>query len=418
MMSYAALTQTPSVALGLQRLRREFPTLAQRVHGQPLVYLDNAATTQKPLVVIEAMERHLRYDVSNVHRGVHELSQRATDAYEGARESVRAFLNAASVKEVIFTRGATEAINLVAQSWGRAKLQAGDVVLVTAMEHHANIVPWQLLRQEKGIQLRVLPMDERGVLRLDLLDELLTPEVKLFSFPHVSNALGTINPAAMLVRRAHEVGALALVDGAQAVAHAVVDVQALGADFYALSSHKMYGPSGVGVLWGRYDLLADMPPWQGGGDMILSVSFEKTIFQKPPARFEAGTPNIEGAIGLGTAARFLMGLDRQALADHEDELLAYATERVERIQGLRVIGTAPKKGPVLSFVVDDVHPHDLGTLLDRAGVAVRSGHHCAQPAVRHFGVPATTRASFGLYNTREDVDRLIEALHHAIRVFR
>ena len=417
-MAYAALNSSPAVALGLRGLRRQFPTLAQKVNGQPLVYLDNAATTQKPLVVIEAMERHLRYDVSNVHRGVHELSVRATEAYEGARESVRQFLNAQSAKEIIFTRGATEAINLVAYSWGRANLRAGDAVLITHMEHHANIVPWQLLRQDIGIELRVLPMDDRGVLRMDLLDAMLTPEVKLVSVAHVSNALGTVNPVHEIVAKAHANGSRVLIDGAQAVAHEQVDVQELGADFYVLSSHKMYGPSGVGVLWGRAEVLVDMPPWQGGGDMILSVTFERTIFQKPPARFEAGTPNIEGAIGLGTAARFLMGLDRVAMVAHEQDLLDYATGGVERIPGLRVIGTAPVKGPVLSFVVEDVHPHDLGTLLDRAGVAVRSGHHCAQPAVQHFGLPATTRASFGLYNTREDADRLVEALHHAIRVFR
>ena len=417
-MAYAALNSSPAVALGLRGLRREFPTLAQKINGQPLVYLDNAATTQKPLVVIEAMERHLRYDVSNVHRGVHELSVRATEAYEGARESVRQFLNAQSAKEIIFTRGATEAINLVAYSWGRANLRAGDAVLITHMEHHANIVPWQLLRQDIGIELRVLPMDDRGVLRMDLLDAMLTPEVKLVSVAHVSNALGTVNPVHEIVAKAHANGSRVLIDGAQAVAHEQVDVQELGADFYVLSSHKMYGPSGVGVLWGRAEVLVDMPPWQGGGDMILSVTFERTIFQKPPARFEAGTPNIEGAIGMGTAARFLMGLDRVALAAHEQGLLDYATERLGHIRGLSVVGTAPRKGPVLSFVVDDVHPHDLGTLLDRAGVAVRSGHHCAQPAVRHFGLPATTRASFGLYNTREEVDRLAEALHHAIRVFR
>lgn len=417
-MAWSSSSAAPAVSLGLAGLRRRFPALKQEIHGQPLVYLDNAATTQKPLEVIEAMDWHLRHDVSNVHRGVHELSVRATDAYEGARESVRTFLNAQSAQEIVFTRGATEAINLVAQSWGRANLRPGDAVLVSAMEHHANIVPWQLLRQERGIELRVIPMDQRGVLRLEALDELLTPEVKLVAVTQVSNALGTINPLAEIVPRAHANGSLVLVDGAQAVAHEVVDVQAIGADLYALSSHKMYGPSGVGVLWGRADLLAGMPPWQGGGDMILSVSFEKTVFQKPPARFEAGTPNIEGAIGLGAAARFLMGLDREALAAHERDLLTYATERLERIPGLRVIGTAPHKGPVLSFVVDDVHPHDLGTLLDRAGVAVRSGHHCAQPAVRHFGLHATTRASFGLYNTRDEVDRLAEAIHHAIRVFR
>jgi cysteine desulfurase/selenocysteine lyase len=417
-MAYAALNSSPAVALGLRGLRRQFPTLAQKINGQPLVYLDNAATTQKPLVVIEAMERHLRYDVSNVHRGVHELSVRATEAYEGARESVRAFLNAASAKEIVFTRGATEAINLVAYSWGRANLKSGDAVLITHMEHHANIVPWQLLRQERGIELRVLPMDERGELRMDLLDAMLTPEVKLVSVAQVSNALGTVNPIREIIDRAHANGSRVLIDGAQAVAHEVIDVQAMGADFYVLSSHKMYGPSGVGVLWGRAEVLSDMPPWQGGGDMILSVSFERTVFQKPPARFEAGTPNIEGAIGLGAAARFLMGLDRGALAAHEQGLLGYATESLSRIPGLRVIGTAARKGPVLSFVVDDVHPHDLGTLLDRAGVAVRSGHHCAQPAIEHFGLHATTRASFGLYNTRDEVDRLAEALHHAIRVFR
>ncbi|MFH1469798.1 MAG: cysteine desulfurase [Pseudomonadota bacterium] len=407
-----------SAVLDVEALRREFPTLGERIHGQPLVYLDNAATTQKPLAVIEALEHHLRHDVSNVHRGVHELSVRATEAYEGARATMATFLGAPNAKEIVFTRGATEAINLVAQSWGRANLGPGDAVLLTELEHHANIVPWQLLRQERGFEIRVLPLDDRGALRLDRLDDLLDAQVKLVGVSQVSNALGTVNPVTEIARRAHAVGALVLVDGAQAVAHAPVDLAALGADFYVLSSHKMYGPSGVGLLWGRTDLLSAMPPWQGGGDMILSVSFEKTTFQKPPARFEAGTPNIEGAIGMGAAARFLMSLDRAALAAHEQDLLAYATARLSEVPGLRVVGTAPQKGPVVSFVVDDVHPHDLGTLLDRAGVAVRSGHHCAQPAVAHFGVPATTRASFGLYNTRAEVDVLLAALLSAIEVFR
>ncbi len=399
-------------------IRARFPALAQHVNGYPLVYLDNAATTQKPERVIRAMDTHLRRDVANVHRGVHALSERATAAYEASREAMRDFLHARSSRELVFVRGATEAINLVAATFGRQRVGRGDEILLSAMEHHANIVPWQLLAQQSGAVIRVIPMDDRGQLRLEELDDLLNRRTRLVALAHVSNALGTVNPLETIIEAAHSRGVPVLVDGAQAVAHEVLDVQRLDCDFYVFSGHKMYGPSGVGVLYGKLELLEEMPPYQGGGDMILSVSFQRSTYQEPPYRFEAGTPNIAGVVGLGAAVDFLSGLDRAAVATHEAQLLDYATRSLESIPGLRIIGTAPRKGPVLSFVLDDVHPHDLATLLDRQGVAVRSGHHCAQPTMECFGIPATTRASFGLYNTTSDVDRLVAALGNALEVFR
>jgi cysteine desulfurase/selenocysteine lyase len=396
--------------LDVERVRADFPILAQRINGRPLVYLDSAASAQKPLPVLDAMRSLYETSYANVHRGVHTLSQRATELFEDARTKIARFLNARSVDEIVFVRGATEAINLVAASLGRSYLAAGDEVVISAMEHHSNIVPWQMLRQEKGIVLRVAPIEDDGSLNLDALRALLGPKTKLVAVTHVSNALGTVNPVAAIVREAHRVGALVLIDGCQAVPHYPVDVQQLGADFYAVSSHKLYGPTSVGVLWGRGDVLAEMPPYQGGGEMIASVTFEKTTFKKPPHRFEAGTPPIAEAVGLGAAVDYVTRLGREAVHAHEEALLAYATERLGAIDGLRIIGTAPEKAAIVSFVMDGVHAHDIGTIVDQCGVAIRAGHHCAQPVMDRFGVPATARASFGLYNTTAEVDALVDAL--------
>jgi cysteine desulfurase/selenocysteine lyase len=390
--------------------RADFPALRQRIDGRPLVYLDNAATTQKPRAVLAAMRRHDLRDNANVRRGVHTLAERATVAYEGARERVRRFLGAADPGEIVFTRGTTEAINLVAASYGRTRLGAGDEILVTEMEHHANIVPWQMLCRATGTVLRVAPVDDRGVLERDAFAALLGPRTRLVALAHVSNALGTLNPVAELVALAHAAGAVVVVDGAQAVAHVPVDVTALGCDFYAFSGHKLYGPTGIGILYGRAALLADMPPWQGGGDMVRSVAWEETRYEAPPHRFEAGTPPITAAVGLAAAIEYLVSCDRAAVAAHEADVLAYAAAELARIPGLRLIGTAPAKLAGHAFVVDGVHAHDVATVLDAAGVAVRAGHHCAQPIHRRFGVAASVRASFGVYNTRADVDRLIGGL--------
>ena len=398
-------------------IRAQFPILAQTENGQPLVYLDSAATAQKPLCVIEAVERYYREQNANVHRGVYGLSERATELYEGARETLRAFINAASTREIVFVRGATEGINLVASTLG-STLQPGDEILISAMEHHSNIVPWQFLRDERGVVLRVIPMDERGVLDMAAFRSLLNERTRLVAVTHMSNALGTINPVAEIVRAAKAVGALTLVDGAQAVPHMPVDVQALECDFYVLSGHKMYGPTGIGVLYGREKVLETLPPYQGGGDMIRSVTFEKTEFNVLPYRFEAGTPHIEGAIGLAEAARWMERVGRQAIFDYEHDLLEYATERLQAIDGLRLIGTAPEKGGVLSFIIDGAHPHDVATLIDQDGIAVRASHHCAQPVMDYFGVPATVRASLGVYNNREDIDRLVVALNEALEMLR
>ena len=404
-------------ALDPARLREDFPILRQKVHGKPLVYLDNAATTQKPRAVLEAMDRYYLEVNSNVHRGVHLLSERATKAYEDARGAVARFIGAADPREVIFVRGTTEAVNLVAQSFGRARVGPGDEVLVTALEHHSNIVPWQLLCQEKGARLRVVPMDDAGDLDLDALDRLLGPRTRLLAVTQVSNALGTVTPLDELVRRAHAAGVPVLVDGAQGVPHLGFDVAASGADFYAFSGHKMYGPTGIGVLWGRRALLEEMPPWQGGGDMILSVSFEKTVYNALPYKFEAGTPAIAEAVGLGAAVAYLEAVGLPAVAAHERALLAYAVGRLGEIPDLRLVGTPRERSGAISFLLGDIHPHDVGTVLDRHGVAVRAGHHCAQPLMNRLGLAATVRASVALYSTRDDVDALVRALHAAREVF-
>src|SRR3990170_4036108 len=406
-----------AAAFDVQKIRRDFPILNQKIHGKPLVYLDNAATTQKPQAVIDAMVRSYAEDNANSHRGVHLLSERATRAYEDAREKVQKFLNAQDLREVIFVRGTTEAINLVAQTFGRANIGQGDEVLVTEMEHHSNIVPWQLICEEKGAQLKVIPITDEGELRIDLLDDLLTDRTKMVAVVHVSNSLGTINPIATIVEKAHARGIPVLVDGAQAVAHMPVDVQALGCDFYAMSGHKLFGPTGIGVLWGRLPLLEQMPPYQGGGDMISAVSFKKTTYNVVPNKFEAGTPNIAGSVGLGAAIDYLNGIDIAAMQAYEHELLTYGTKALTAIPGIRMVGTACKKASILSFVMEDVHPHDIGTILDQEGVAIRTGHHCTQPLMERMGVPATARASLALYNTKEEIDALVGALARVREIF-
>ena len=400
-----------------QTSRENFPVLNQRVHDKPLVYLDNAATTQKPQMVLDAMNQFYQLDNSNIHRGVHELSERSTRHYEEARVRVQRFLNAGDWREIVFVRGATEAINLVAYTFGRRHVEAGDEIVISAMEHHSNIVPWQILCDEKKAILRIAPINQRGELLLDEFEKLLDPRTKLVSVVHVSNALGTINPVAEIVRMAHRHNVPVFIDGAQAVAHLKVDVQKLDCDFYALSGHKMFGPTGIGVLYGKAALLEKMPPYQGGGDMIRSVTFAKTTYNELPYKFEAGTPNIAGTIGLGAAIEYLndIGLDR--IEAYEHELLAYGTRQLERIPGLRLIGTAREKASILSFVLEGVHPHDVGTILDREGVAVRTGHHCAQPVLEWFGVPATTRASLAFYNTKQDIDALVAGIGKVKEIF-
>ena len=398
-------------------VRREFPVLARTVHGKPLAYLDNGASSQRPNAVIDAVDDYERHHHANIHRGVHALSQEATTLYEGARDRVTRFINARSRHEVVFVRGTTEAINLVAQSYARPLLRAGDEVLVTHLEHHANIVPWQIVCEQTGAKLVAAPMDSHGEIHADAVEALMGPRTKLFACAHVSNALGTVLPVRRLIASAKAQGIAKLIDGAQAVPHMTVDVQALGADFYAFSGHKMFGPTGIGVLYGRESVLEGMPPWQGGGDMILAVSFAKTTYNGLPYKFEAGTPNISGAIGLGAAVDFLGSIDRDAAQSHEAELLHYATARLDAIDGLRVIGTASHKASLISFIVAGVHPHDLGTVLDQDGIAVRTGHHCAMPVMEFFKVPATARASFAIYNTFEEIDRLAASIDRARRLF-
>ena len=401
--------------LDIDRVRADFPALAVRVHDKPLCYLDNAASTHKPEAVLDALETFYRTRYSNVHRGVHTLSQQATEDYEAARSTVQRYLGAADPREIVFVRGATEAINLVASTFGE-RLAPGDEVLVTTMEHHANIVPWQLLAARRGVVLRVAPIDERGQLDMPGFERLLGPRTRLVSVAHASNALGTVNPVERIIALAQERGVPVLLDAAQSVQHSAVDVRALGCDFLAFSGHKVYGPTGIGVLYGRLDRLAELPPYQGGGDMIEHVRFEGTTFAEPPARFEAGTPHIAGAVGLAAALDYLRGLGLDAVAAHEDALLRYGTELLQSIPGLRLVGTAARKVSVLSFVIEGAHPHDLGTLLDLEGVAVRTGHHCAEPLMTRLGIPATTRASIGVYNTREDLERLAEAVRKACRM--
>ncbi len=406
----AVHTSEATAALDVAAVRRRFPVLDREVHGKPLVYLDNAATTQKPESVIQSLSDYYRRYNANVHRGIHQLSVEATDAYEAARETVRAFLNARAVEEIIFTRGTTEAINLVAAAWGRAHLRPGDEVLITEIEHHSNIVPWQMICAETGATLIVARADGRGVVTLDEWTSRLSERTRLAAMVHVSNALGTVNPVAHMVRAAQAVGAVTLVDGAQALPHEPVDVQSLGCDFYAFSAHKVYGPTGIGVLYGRQALLEAMPPYQGGGDMIRVVSFSGTEYNDLPYRFEAGTPNIEGAIGMAAGLDFASELGIRNIARHEHELVAYGTEKLQALDNIRLIGTAPGKAAVLSFVFDDIHATDVGTLLDRQGIAIRVGHHCAMPVMEKFGVPGTCRASLAVYNTREDIDQLIDGL--------
>jgi len=415
-MASQVTTQAAS-SFDAERVRGDFPALHQEVHGQPLVYLDSAATTLKPQVVIDAVDEVYARDCANIHRAVHLLSQRATARFEGAREKVRAFLNARKTSEIVFTRGTTESINLVAQSFGRPRLGEGDEVLVTELEHHSNIVPWQLLCQQTGAKLVVVPITDRGEVLLEAFETKLSKRTKIVAFAHVSNALGTVLPASEIIAMAHASGAVTVLDGAQAVSHVEADMQALDCDFYAFSGHKLYGPTGIGVLYGKERLLEEMPPYQGGGDMIRSVTFEETIYNELPYKFEAGTPNIAGAIGLGAAVDYYSSFDLPAVHAYEADVLRYATDALQTVPGLRLIGTAPGKVSALSFLMDAAHPHDIGTIVDAEGVAVRTGHHCAQPVMEHFGVAATARASLGMYNTKADIDALVRALHKVQELF-
>jgi cysteine desulfurase/selenocysteine lyase len=398
-------------------IREEFPILREHAHGHPLIYFDNAATTQKPRAVIDALRHYYEHDNANVHRGLHELSARATEAYERSRQRVAQYLGAASADELVFTRGTTESINLVAYAWGGKFVHAGDVILLTEMEHHSNLVPWQLLAARTGARLRFVPVNEDGTLALEQLDSLLTSEVKLFAFTHVSNSLGTINPVADLCQRARAVGARTLVDAAQSVGHLPVNVQELGCDFLAFSGHKMCGPTGIGALYGRAEILDSMPPWHGGGEMIVSVTLEKSTFKKPPYRFEAGTPNIAGAIGLAAAIDYIERIGRPAIFEHDARLAAYAMEHLAELPGMRILGPSGRRGAIVGFVMDAAHPHDLTTFADQRGLALRGGHHCNQPLMRKFGLPGTTRASFYFYNTTAEIDRMIDILRDAARFF-
>jgi cysteine desulfurase/selenocysteine lyase len=410
-------TSVIAAAFDVVKIREDFPVLRQFIHGKPLVYLDSAATAQKPTAVVDAIRHFHEVDCANIHRGVHELSQRSTAAYEETRAKAKQFLNASNVNEVIFVRGATEGINLVSNSWGRKNVKEGDEIVISAMEHHSNIVPWQMLCEEKGAKLRVIPMNDHGELILEQYEKLLNPRTRMVAFTHVSNALGTINPVKEMIAMAHKAGALTLIDGAQAAPHIHVDVQDLDADFYTMSGHKVVGPTGIGVLYGKAALLNAMPPYQGGGDMIKVVTFEKTTYADLPYKFEAGTPNIAGGIGLGAAFDYLNKIGLDKIAAYEHELLVYGTEALSRIAGLRIIGTAREKAAVLSFVIEGIHPHDIGTVLDRQGIAVRTGHHCAQPVMDWFHVPATTRASLAFYNTAAEIDALAAGLGKVKEIF-
>jgi cysteine desulfurase / selenocysteine lyase len=406
-----------SMSFDVDALRKQFPVLARTVHGKPLAFLDNGASAQRPFAVIDAVDDYERHHHANIHRGVHTLSQEATTLYEAARDKLVRFVNARSRHEIVFVRGTTEAINLVAQSYARTTLKPGDEVLITHLEHHANIVPWQLVCEQTGAKLVVAPMDSRGEVHVDAVESLMSPRTRLFAFAHVSNALGTVLPVRRLIAAAKARGIVTLIDGAQAAPHMAVDVQELGCDFYAFSGHKMFGPTGIGVLYGREALLERMPPWQGGGDMILAVSFAKTTYNSLPYKFEAGTPNISGTIGLGAAVEFLDGLDLHGAHAHEQALLEYGTAALSKIDGLRIIGTAPDKASLISFAVAGVHPHDLGTILDEDGIAIRTGHHCAMPVMEFFNLPATARASFAFYNTFEEIDRLAAGVERARKIF-
>jgi cysteine desulfurase / selenocysteine lyase len=409
--------QTATAEVDWKAIREDFPILHEKAHGQPLIYFDNAATSQKPKTVLDALRRYYEHNNANVHRGLHELSSRATEAYEGSRRRVADYLGAASPDEIVFTRGTTESINLVAQAWGGKFLREGDVILLTEMEHHSNLVPWQLLAERTGVRLRFVPVRDDGMLALEQLSSLLTREVKLFAFTHVSNSLGTINPVAHLCEKAHAIGALTLVDAAQSVGHASISVRELGCDFLAFSGHKMCGPTGIGALYARAEVLDAIPPWHGGGEMIVSVTLERSAFKKAPHRFEAGTPNIAGAIGLEAAIDYIERIGRPAIFEHDTELAHYAMERLEELPGMRVLGPREERGALVGFVMKSVHPHDLTTFADRYGLALRGGHHCNQPLMRRFGLPGTTRASFYFYNTKEEIDRMIEILSEAVRFF-
>ncbi len=404
-------------AIDWKKVRADFPILDQEVHGRPLIYFDNAATTQKPRAVIETLRSYYEHDNANVHRGLHELSARATDAYENARRRVAEYIGAASPEEIIFTRGTTESINLVAQAWGGTFLRAGDTILLTEMEHHSNLVPWQLIGERTGAELRFVPVRDDGTLALEQLSSVLDKSVKIFAFTHVSNSLGTINPVAELCARAREAGAITLVDLAQSAGHMPVDVRAFGCDFAAFSGHKMAGPTGVGVLYGRKELLDTIPPWQGGGEMITSVTLQKTTYKRPPHRFEAGTPNIAGAIGLAAAIDYLEQIGRAAIFEHDAQLTAYALARLTKVPGIRLLGPQPPRGAIVSFVLEAAHPHDVTTFADQRGLALRGGHHCNQPLMRRFGLAGTTRASFYFYNTTEEVDAMVEIIAEAVRFF-
>jgi cysteine desulfurase/selenocysteine lyase len=409
--------QVATSSIDWKAIRKDFPILDQEVHGHPLVYFDNAATTQKPTKVVDALREYYEHDNANVHRGLHELSSRATEAYEGARARVAQFIGAASAEEIVFTRGTTESINLVAQAWGKKFLKAGEVILLTEMEHHSNLVPWQLLAERTGARLRFVPVLDDGTLPLEQIEHLLTAEVKLFAFTHISNSLGTINPVAELCAKARAVGAVTLIDAAQSAGHMPVNVQEIGCDFLAFSGHKMCGPTGSGALYGRAEMLDAMPPWHGGGEMIVSVTLEKSSFKKPPHRFEAGTPNIAGAIGLAAAIDYLEDLGRDAIFEHDSQLTRYALDRFAEVPGMRVLGPPEQRGALVGFAMDAAHPHDLTTFADQRGLALRGGHHCNQPLMRRFGLPGTTRASFYFYNTTEEIDRMIDILAEAARFF-
>lgn len=419
-MKAAADTIAPSVSnvtFDVGKIRADFPILNRNVNGKPLVYLDNAATTQKPKSVVETLRHYYFEENSNIHRGVHYLSQVATEGYEGARKRIGAFINAEHTHEIVYVRGTTEAINLVAHSFVKEQLKPGDEILISAMEHHSNIVPWQIVCEQTGANLRVVPINDRGEIIMEEFEKMLTSRVKFVSVVYISNSLGTVNPVKKMIDMAHAQGIPVLVDGAQAVSHTKVDVQALDCDFFAFSGHKMFGPTGIGILYGKSGHLEKMPPYQGGGDMIKSVTFEKTIYNELPYKFEAGTPNIAGAIALGSAVDYITGVGLDAVYAYEQDLLAYATEAVQGVAGLRIIGTAANKSAVISFMLDDVHPHDIGTIIDTEGVAIRTGHHCTQPVMQRFGIPATARASFAMYNTKGEVDALIRGIDKAKKVF-
>ena len=409
--------QVASGGIDWKAIREDFPILREEAHGHPLIYFDSAATSQKPRAVLDALRNYYEHENANVHRGLHELSSRATEAYEKSRQQVANYLGAASADEIVFTRGTTESINLVAQAWGGKFLRDGDVALLTEMEHHSNLVPWQLLAERTGAQLRFVPVCDDGTLALDRLSSLLTPEVKLFAFTHISNSLGTINPVRELCEKARAVGALTLVDAAQSVGHMPINVRELGCDFLAFSGHKMCGPTGIGALYGRAEILDSIPPWHGGGEMIVSVTLEKSAFKKAPHRFEAGTPNIAGAIGLAAAIDYIESIGRAAIFEHDAQLAGYAMERLAELPGMRVLGPSAERGALVGFVMEAAHPHDLTTFADQYGLAMRGGHHCNQPLMRRFGLPGTTRASFYFYNTKGEIDRMIEILRDAVRFF-